>query len=171
MEALRAGMHRRGKLESLAPQLDRVEALDVERRRLIGEVEQRKASRNAASQEVARRKRAREAADELSAETRTLGAEIAALETELRQAEAELERHVLEIPNLVLPDVPEGGEESGTILSSWGEPRREAGLEPHWEIGARLGLLDLPRGVKISGSGFIAYRGAGPRLVRALINW
>ena len=40
----------------------------------------------------------------------------------------------------------------GVILSACGEPRREAGLQPHWEIGARLGLLDLPRGVKISGS-------------------
>lgn len=171
IEPLRAGMRKRGKLEALAPQLDRLETLDVERRRLIGEVEQRKAARNAASQEVARRKKAREGADQLIAETRALGEEIAALETHLRQAEDELERHVLEIPNLVLDDVPEGGEEDGVVLASWGEPRREAGLEPHWDIGARLGLLDLPRGVKISGSGFIAYRGAGARLVRALMSW
>jgi seryl-tRNA synthetase len=171
IEPLRQGMRRRGKLEALAPQLDRIELLDVERRRLIGEVEQRKASRNAASLEVARRKKAREPADDLIAETRTLGAAIGSLEAELRQAEDELERHVLEIPNLVLDDVPEGGEDDGVILSACGDPRREAGLQPHWEIGARLGLLDLPRGVKISGSGFIAYRGAGARLVRALMSW
>jgi seryl-tRNA synthetase len=171
IEPLRQGMRRRGKLEALGPQLDRIAALDVERRRLIGEVEQRKASRNAASLEVARRKKAREPADDLIAETRTLGAQIGALEGALRQAEDELERHVLEIPNLVLDDVPEGGEDDGVILLTCGEPRREASLQPHWEIGARLGLLDLPRGVKISGSGFIAYRGVGARLVRALMSW
>jgi seryl-tRNA synthetase len=171
IEPLRLAMRRRGKLEALAPQLDRLEALDLERRRLIGEVEQRKAARNTASQEVARRKKAKEPADELIAQTRLLGQEIAGLETELRQAEEELERHVLEIPNVVAADVPEGGEEDGIVLASWGEPRREAGLAPHWEIGERLGLLDLPRGVKISGSGFIAYRGTGARLVRALMSW
>ena len=168
---LREGMRRRGKLEDLAPQLDRLETLDVERRRLIGEVEQRKAQRNAASQEVARRKKAKENADDLIAETRVVGEEIASLEAQLRQAEDELERHALEIPNVVLEDVPEGGEENGVIQSAWGEPRREAGLEPHWDIGTRLGLLDLPRGVKISGSGFIAFRGLGARLVRALMSW
>ncbi|HSJ62981.1 MAG TPA: serine--tRNA ligase [Gemmatimonadaceae bacterium] len=171
IEPLRLAMRRRGKLEALAPQLDRLEALDVERRRLIGEVEQRKAARNTASQEVARRKKAKEPADELIVQTRLLGQEIAGLETELRQAEDELERHVLEIPNVVAADVPEGGEEDGVVLAAWGEPRREANLAPHWEIGERLGLLDLPRGVKISGSGFIAYRAKGARLVRALMSW
>jgi seryl-tRNA synthetase len=171
IESLRAGMRRRGKLEALAPQLDRIETLDVERRQVIGEVEQRKAARNVASQEVARRKKAKEPTDDLIAQTRTLGAEIAVLESELRRVEGELERLVLEIPNLVLDNVPEGGESDGVILSAWGAPREEPGLQPHWEIGARLGLLDLPRGAKISGSGFIAYRGSGARLVRALMNW
>ena len=73
LDPLRAGMRRRGKLDALAPQLDRLGTLDVERRRLIGEVEQRKATRNAASQEVARRKKGGETADELIAQTRTLG--------------------------------------------------------------------------------------------------
>jgi seryl-tRNA synthetase len=171
IEPLRVAMRRRGKLEALAPQLDRLETLDVERRRLIGEVEQRKSARNAASQEVARRKKAKEAAEELIAEARILGEQIAGLEASLRQAEEELDRHVLEIPNFLADDVPEGGEADGIILAEWGDPRRESGLAPHWELGERLGLLDLPRGVKISGSGFIAYRAAGARLVRALMSW
>ena len=171
LDPIRAAMRRRGKLDALAPQLDRLAELDVERRRLIGEVEQRKSARNTASLEVARRKKAGEATESLIAETRGLGEEIAGLENALRQAEEELERHLLEIPNIVADDVPEGGEDDGVIESTWGEPRREPGLEAHWDIGERLGLLDLARGVKISGSGFIAYRGAGARLVRALMNW
>jgi seryl-tRNA synthetase len=42
---------------------------------------------------------------------------------------------------------------------------------PHWEIGARLGLLELERGAKITGSGFPVYRGLGSALQRALISW
>jgi seryl-tRNA synthetase len=168
---LRAGMERRGALATYAPQLDRLEALDVERRRLIGEVEQRKATRNASSLEVARRKKAREPADDIILQTRELGREIAALETELGAAESELETIVLRIPNLVLPDVPEGGEDDGDIVASWGEPRDPAGLKPHWELGESLGILDLASGAKVAGSGFVAFRGAGARLVRSLMFW
>jgi seryl-tRNA synthetase len=43
-------------------------------------------------------------------------------------------------------------------------------VKPHWEVGAALGLFDLERGAKVSGSGFIVYRGAGARLIRAFMN-
>jgi seryl-tRNA synthetase len=75
------------------------------------------------------------------------------------------------VPNVTLPDVPEGGEDDNVILRDWGTPRASAGLQPHWDVGARLGLFDLERGVKVSGSGFVVYRGQGARLVRALMNW
>jgi hypothetical protein len=45
------------------------------------------------------------------------------------------------------------------------------GVRPHWEIGEALGIVDFQRGAKISGSGFIVYRGLGARLVRAMMNW
>ncbi len=58
------------------------------------------------------------------------------------------------------------------MLATWGEPRAFA-FEPlpHWDLGEALGLLDLPRGSKISGSGFPVLRGAGARLQRGLINF
>ncbi|MDZ4864814.1 MAG: serine--tRNA ligase, partial [Gemmatimonadota bacterium] len=43
--------------------------------------------------------------------------------------------------------------------------------KPHWELGQALGLFDLPRGAKITGSGFPLFTGAGARLVRALQNF
>ncbi|HUF30648.1 MAG TPA: serine--tRNA ligase [Gemmatimonadaceae bacterium] len=171
LDTLRAGMRRRGKLEEFAPLLDRIAELDLERRRLIGEAEQRKAARNTASQEVARRRKSAEPADELIAESRVLGEAIASLEGALREVEAELGAALLEIPNLVLDEVPEGGEDDGVILSTWGEPRRDGGLATHWEIGERLGILDLAGGVRVAGSGFITFRGLGARLVRALMGW
>ncbi len=168
---LREGMRRRGALEALAPVLDRAESLERERRELIQAVEERKAARNANSQEVARRKKGGENADELIAQGRALGEEIGRLEAELDAAESKLRGIVLELPNLTLADVPEGGEERNVVVRSWGTPRDSAGVRPHWEIATALGLIDFERAVKISGSGFVAYRGAGARLVRSLLSF
>ena len=167
-QALRDGLRRRGVLDAYAPQLDRAEALERERRALIQQVEEKKAARNAASQEVARRKKAKENADALISETRTLGDAIAALEEKLAAAEQALEGILMTIPNLVLPAVPDGGEAANTVVRTWGEPRPSAGVAPHWEVGEKLGILDLARGSKVAGSGFVVMRGLGARLVRAL---
>lgn len=171
IDALREGMRRRGLLDTLAPIIDRGQALDRERRSLIQATDERKARRNANAQDVARRKRAGESADELIAEGRALGDEIATLERELAGVEAELRTILLEIPNVTLPDVPEGPEENGVIVRTWGTPRDSAGVLPHWEIGARLGMIDLERASKVSGSGFVFYRGLGARLARGLMNF
>ncbi|MBV9879126.1 MAG: serine--tRNA ligase [Gemmatirosa sp.] len=170
-EVLREAMRRRA-AHAVGPLLDRAEALDRERRTLIASVEEKKAERNASSQEVARRKRAGESADDLIARGRSLGEEIAALDARRTAAEAELEALLLEVPNVTLPDVPEGSEEHNVVLRQWGTPRDTGdGLRPHWEIGEALGLFDLERGAKVSGSGFVVYRRQGARLVRALMNY
>jgi seryl-tRNA synthetase len=170
IDALRDGMRRRGKFDQIGPLIDRAESLDRDRRLSIQAVEERKAARNAATQEVARRKKAKESADDVVAQSRALGEEISRLESELAASQAELERIMYEIPNLTLPDVPSGGEECNVIVREWGTPRAEPGLKPHWEIADALGIIDLARGAKISGSGFVVYRGAGARLVRSLMN-
>ncbi len=167
---LRAAMRRRGQEEILAPTIDRAVELDRDRRATIQAVEERKAARNALSQEVARRKKAGETADEAQASSRALGDEIARLETELAAAESELENLLLQLPNAVLEDVQSGGEESNKVVREWGTPRAADGVAPHWETGERLGLVDMARGAKIAGSGFIVFRGEGARLVRALLN-
>ena len=170
IDVLRDGMRRRGKLDQIGPLIDRAEALDRDRRLNIQAVEERKAARNTATQEVARRKKAKENADDVVAQSRALGEEISRLEAELTTYESDLERIMLEIPNVTLPDVPTGGEECNVIVREWGTPRMEPGLRPHWEIAEALGIIDLARGAKISGSGFVVYRGAGARLVRSLMN-
>ncbi|HKY97554.1 MAG TPA: serine--tRNA ligase [Gemmatimonadaceae bacterium] len=171
VEVLRDGMRRRGKLEALAPFIDRAQQVDVERRGLIQAVEERKAARNAITQEVAKRKRSGENADDLLQQSRTLGDEIARMEGELATLEKDLEKAMLELPNITLPDVPEGGEENNRHVRTWGTPRDTTDLKPHWDIGVNLGLIDFERGAKISGSGFIVFRGKGARLVRALMNF
>lgn len=170
IDALRDAMRRREKLDQIGPLIDQAETLDRERRTNIQAVEERKAARNAATQEVARRKKAKENADDVVAQSRALGEEISRLESELAKAESDLERIMLEIPNIPLPEVPDGGEECNVIVREWGTPRIDPALRPHWEIAEALGILDLARGAKISGSGFVVFRRAGARLVRSLMN-
>jgi seryl-tRNA synthetase len=170
IDALRAGMGRRGALDALSPTIERAIALDISRRETIQAVEERKAARNAVTQQVGQRKRAGEAADDLQQRSRALGDEITRLDQELAATERELSAILLELPNVTLDQVPAGGEENNTAVRSWGTPREGARVQPHWEVGARLGIIDFERGAKISGSGFIVFRKMGARLVRSLMN-
>ncbi len=171
LDHLRDAMRRRGKLDELGPLLERAESVERDRRTAITELEAQQARRNKVTQDVAQRRKAGEDAAELIAESKAIGAAIASLEARRNDADAAVQQMLFELPNITLPEVPEGGESQNTVVRTWGTPREDGeSLKPHWEIGETLGVLDLPRGAKISGSGFIVYRGAGARLVRALMN-
>jgi seryl-tRNA synthetase len=87
----------------------------------------------------------------------------------LREVEAELERRALTLPNFPADVVPDGDASANRIVRSWGEPSAfEFQPKPHWELAAALGILDLPGGAKLTGSGFPLFRGLGSRLVRAM---
>jgi seryl-tRNA synthetase len=171
LPALREGMRRRGKLDVLEEILSRLEVLERERRALTQAVEERKFKRNVVSQDVGRKKRRGEECENLVAESRALGEEIEGLDKRLADVQASLDGLMLEIPNVTLQDVPEGGEENNRVARTWGSPRGTDGVRPHWEIAEQLGIMDFTRGTKISGSGFVVYRGQGARLVRALMNF
>ena len=171
LDHLRDAMRRRGKLDELGPLLERAESVERDRRTAITELEAQQARRNKVTQDVAQRRKAGEDAAELIAESKAIGAAVASLEARRNDADAAVQQMLFELPNITLPEVPEGGESQNTVVRTWGTPREDGeSLKPHWEIGETLGVLDLPRGAKISGSGFIVYRGAGARLVRALMN-
>ncbi len=170
VDALREGMRRRGKLDQHAGEIDEAVALDQARRVAITAVEERKARRNAVTQEVGRLKKAGQDAAAPMAEARALGDEIAALEAKLAPTQARLDELLLTIPNVPLPDVPAGDESQNRVVRTWGEPRAAESVRPHWEVGTALGLIDLERGVKVSGSGFVVYRGKGARMLRAFMN-
>ncbi len=170
IDVLRDAVRRRGAAETLLPVLERGEALDRERRALITSVEEKKAERNTTSQEVAKRKRAKEDAEALIAHGRALGESIAADEARLGGIETAVQQVLLEIPNVPLADVPPGGEDANVVVKQWGTPRDPAGVKPHWDVMTALGMIDQERAAKISGSGFVVYRGRGSRLVRALLT-
>jgi seryl-tRNA synthetase len=169
-EAVRAALARR-RDPSLDAILDQLLSLDRRRRELLVKVETLKAERNTASEEVARLKKAKAPADELLVRLRQSGDEVKALDVEVRDTDAELERLLLLVPNLPLAEVPDGDAGGNRIIRQWGEPTRfDFPPKPHWDLGTALGLLDLPRGAKLSGSGFPLFTGMGARLGRALVN-
>ena len=131
-----------------------------------------KGVRNEASREIGERKKRGEDTTESVARMREVGARIAELDAVVAEADARIRELLLTVPNAPLDEVPDGGEEGHRVVKSWREPPRFAFTpRPHWEIGEALGILDLPRGAKISGSGFPVLRGAGARLQRGLIDF
>ncbi len=167
----RTALARRLDDDALA-QLDRVVELDSRRRALVTRVEALQAERNAQSAEVAQHKRAGTSADALLERLKASSESVRTLETDLRDIDVLLEGHLLVLPNFVLDSVPDGTVADNRVLRSWGEPPTfDFTPRPHWEIGAELGLFDLARGAKITGSGFPLFTGMGARLVRGLANF
>lgn len=171
-EVVRERLARRGVPEQTDAAVEQMLALDEERRSLIGEGEALKARRNVVTREISERKRRGEAADEVIAEMRSVADRIREIDARLRVVEAELEQVYLRTPNVPDEGLPIGGEENNRVVREWGElPHFDFEPRPHWEIGADLGLVDLPTGAKVTGSGFPVFTGPGARLQRALINW
>jgi seryl-tRNA synthetase len=162
---VRSALARRGD-PSLTRLLDEIEALDMKRRTLTAQLDTLKAERNDAAKGDALAAKAGGLSATIVAERRKLGERITGLESELRQIETTLEAKALFVPNLPLPDVPD----EQTVVRTWGTPVPKGG-KPHWEIAEKLGILDLPRGAKLSGSGFPVLVGLGARLARGLINF
>ena len=160
---------RRGKH---APLLDEIIDLDRQRRTVLQRAEKLKAERNTASEEVARRKKAREDASPAMEGLKALSDEIKRLDDEERGLEERVRDRLLHVPNLPLAEIPDGDETAHRTIKSWGTVA-DLPFAPraHWDLGQALGLFDLPRGAKITGSGFPVFTGVGARLVRALINF
>ncbi len=155
--------------------VDRVLALDVQRREILVEVERLRAERNRVSKEIGRMKDAAERQQKIEA-MREVGDQIAALEERLREVEAELQKQLMWLPNLPHSSVPVGvNEHDNREVRRWGTPRDFAAEGftpvPHWELGPELDILDFERGVRLAGSRFYVLKGWGARLQRALIFW
>lgn len=152
--------------------IDDLLAQDQARRSAVTEADGLKGVRNEVSREIGERKKRGEDAAESVARMRATGARIAELDVAVAAADEKIQAVLLMTPNVPLDEVPAGGEEANQVQRSWGEPPAFGFTpRPHWEIGEALGILDLPRGARVSGSGFPVLRGAGARLQRGLIDW
>ena len=167
-DVVRAALERRGSTQSL----DEFLAVESERRRLTTEVETMRAERKTTSDEIAKVKKTGGDAGEAIAAMRSLGDTIKEREQELESVEARMRDMLLDIPNLVLDDVPSGGEDDAVELRRIGEPRA-FDFEPkdHLDLGVALDLIDMERAAKASGSRFAYLKGDLVLLQFALVRF
>jgi seryl-tRNA synthetase len=190
-DAIRKGAIDKGEDPAL---VEEALAADARRRDIQGEADALRGERNTVSKSMGEAIKGGASADapelaELRGRSTSIGERLTAIDAELAGLEAQVEDLLLRIPNPAEADVPIGGEEANVTVRTWGEqlPREqphegEVGADapaggatwerkPHWEIAERLGIIDLPRGAKVAGSGFPVYKGAGSALQRGLIQW
>lgn len=153
--------------------LDTLLAADEKRRKLQYDFDQLKAQQNAVSQVIAQKKRAKEDANAELSEMSKVAEEIKIIQSALNEINSEVESLLLTIPNIPHPSVPVGRDEAlNEVIRHEGEARK-FGFEPkdHLDVATANEMLDLPRGAKISGSGFPIYTGIGAKLERAIITF
>lgn len=158
--------HRSGKFD-----LEGLGELANERKALIQNTEQKKATKNAVSKQIPNLKGDEKAAK--IAEMKTLGDDIKALDARLNEVEAKISEIMLTIPNLPNKEVPIGEDSDDNLeVRRWGEPTK-FDFEPkaHWDIAEEKDICDWPRASKISGARFTVYKGMGARLERAIYNF
>ena len=168
-DELKTALRNRG----VAMDMVELQRLDMQRRALLKQVEDLKASRNRASEEIARKKKEKQDAAALIAEMRAVGEEITAFDAEIARLEDSMLALMLVIPNIPHASVPVGPDAgSNQEIRAWGKkPDFDFAPRSHDEIGVALGILDFERAAKISGARFCLSTGAGAKLERALINF
>ncbi len=147
--------------------------LDEKRRKLLVEVEQMKAERNRVSEDIAKMKREKQDATSEIERMRDVSQRIKEMDSEISELESQISSIQLNIPNIPHESVPVGPDASANVILRSEGTLREFDFAPipHWELATKLDIIDFERGAKISGSGFILYKGFGARLERALINF
>ncbi len=172
--AVKSALARRGVDPS---EVDRLATLDSAARAAVGRRDEMRSKVKALSRQVGEARRAGEDArvETLSGESRAAGDEERTLHAEAERAQEEVRAALLLLPNLPAPEAPEGEPPEGNVVArTWpaeAPVHSDAQRRPHWEVGAELGILDMERGARLSGSMFPLYRGAGARLLRALSSF
>ena len=170
-DRVKAAMRSRNK--DMDAEVDRVLAIDAQRRELSSQADALKAQQNQASKQIPQIKKEggdvapiMEEMKKLSDQVKALDAQISALETEQRNI-------MLSIPNIPHESVPYGKDDKeNQDMRHWGEPTK-FDFEPqaHWDLGAKLGILDPETAAKVTGARFHFYKGLGSRLERSIISF
>lgn len=167
-DEVKTGLEKRG----VTGVVEKVLALDEERRALIVKTEGLKAKRNEVSKKIPAMKKAGEDVAPLLQEMKQVSEETKAIDGELSAIDGQITDILMSTPNIPMDDVPVGASDEDNIeVKKWGEPR-EFPFEPlaHWDIGTSLGILDFETAAKVTGARFTFYKGLGSRLERSLIS-
>ncbi len=164
-------IRRAADLKRIPCDVDRLLALDAERRRLVQSADEMKATQNRTSKQIAtlagpeRETRIRD--------MQQLVANVKRMDEERKAVEAELDGLLLLVPNIPADDVPAGESEADNVeLSRWGTPRTfDFEFKDHVQLGLELGLVDFERAAKIAGSRTYFLRGNGALLELAVLRF
>lgn len=155
--------------------VDKIIALDDERKRLQAEFDNTQAQVNAASKEIGKMMAGgdKEGAEAKKAAVANWKSTLEPLRERMAQVETELQQQLVLLPNLPAEKVPEGKtpEENITVREGGVKPGLPAGSVPHWDLIKKYDLVDFETGAKITGSGFPLYKGRGAKLQRSLIHY
>lgn len=154
-------------------ELDKLVAIDKERREALTKSEQLKQKRNEVSDQIAQAKRNKEDASDAIKAMREVGKEIKDLDKEVEDLTQKQKYILLRLPNFPADSDPIGPDESyNEEVRKWNEPTKfDFEPKPHWEIGTELNILDWDTAAKVSGARFAYYKGAGALLERAVSNF
>jgi len=152
--------------------VDQVLACDTERRALETQLQRLNGDRKRISKEIGVLRAKGEDTSAVEDQVRAMNDDIVRLDQETAVADTRQRDLLLQIPNLPHPAAPVGANaEENPIVRIWGEKPPISAPRSHIDIGAELGLFDLERAARMSGSAFACFTGAGARLERALINF
>lgn len=170
-DAVKAGMKKRNKdMDAL---VDEILAIDAERRELNSKSDTMKAEQNAASKLIPQMKKDGKSTDELMERMKTLSDAVKDCAGTLAELEARQQDILYSMPNVPHESVPAGVDDSqNQDMRHFGEPKKfDYEPQAHWDIGAKLGILDPETASKVTGARFHFYKGLGARLERSVINY
>jgi seryl-tRNA synthetase len=148
--------------------VDRLLEADAARRRAIATADSLRADHKTVSREVGRASADQRPA--LLQQAGDLADEVKAAEAQRAEAEANFTAAYMAISNVIIDGVPAGGEDDYTVLDVVGEPAAIDNPKDHVELGEALGLIDMERGAKVSGSRFYFLTGRGALLQLGLLQ-
>jgi seryl-tRNA synthetase len=159
--------------QGLRIDLDDFLKLIQEKKKVLKKVEELRFERNKASKLIGQMKKEGKDASSQIREMKKVGDEVKGLEEKRREVDENLNKILLDIPNIPHESVPEGQipDDNVEVRRSGAKPEFSFPLKPHWDVGKKLGILDFERAAKIAGSRFAIYLGDGAQLERALINF
>jgi len=164
-DAVRQSQTSRGEDPAL---VDTLLAADTARRTAISTADSLRAEQKAASKKVGAASPDQRPA--LLQQARDLADEVKAAEAQQADAEATFTAAHMAISNVIIEGVPAGGEDDYAVLDVVGEPAAIENPKDHLELGEALGLIDMERGAKVSGSRFYFLTGRGALLQLGLLQ-
>ena len=174
-ERLLEGLAKRKFIDAAAT-LDKIVALDDERKSSQTQLDQLLSEQKSLSKEIGDlfKSGKAEEANVMKVKVAELKEKSSILEERFKAVKSELETELLGLPNLAHTSVPAGStEEDNEVVQDLTGNIPDLGDDamPHWDLSDKYGIFDLKLGVKLTGAGFPVFKGQGARLQRSLINF